>query len=366
MPSPTINPVMPPPVLPTDRVILRLLGMTEPPSAAPSGTAPAIIAKPLPAPGVAVTPEALTTIGTIVEDGHLPHLSQPAGTASTRTWISTPFGLLTSAGPPPGPVGTRLLLEVVLRGAEPAPPLAPSPLPPSPLPPLPATALSATSTDETSWPALRDIMSTVRTVAPDAAERLANITLPRIGPSLAAGMMAFVAAVRQGNPRVWLGEQTVESLHHAGHGTLIDRLSDEFAGAARLAATPGPQGWQALLLPLYDGEQLRQLRLYWQRQRRKDNQRKPGTRFVVEAELTTLGLLQLDGIFNKPQFDLVVRSSASLPAQVRGDIVEIFGDALLATNLKGAVSFQTNAALRTGPPVGDAERGPEPGIGLIV
>jgi hypothetical protein len=362
-----INPVMPPPVLPADRVILRLLGMTEPPRAAPSGTASMTIAKPLPAPGVTVAPEALTTTGTIVDGGDLPHLPQPAGPASTRTWIATPFGLLTAAGPPPGPVGTRLLLEVVLRGAgaDPAPPLAPSPMPSSALLP-PATTLSATSTAETSWPALRDIMSVVQTVAPDAAERLANVTLPRIGPSLAAGIMAFVAAVRQGSPRSWLGEQTVESLHHAGHGALVDRLSDEFAGAARLAATPGPQGWQALLLPLYDGEQLRQLRLYWQRQRRKDNQRKPGTRFVVEAELTTLGLLQLDGMFNKPQFDLVVRSSTSLPAQVRGDIVEIFGDALLATNLKGAVSFQTNTALRAGPPTGDAERGPEPGVGLIV
>jgi hypothetical protein len=77
-------------------------------------------------------------------------------------------------------------------------------------------------------------------------------------------------------------------------------------------------------------------------------------------------LLQLDGMFNKPQFDLVVRSSTSLPAQVRGDIVEIFGDALLATNLKGAVSFQANAGLRAGPPMSDTERGPEPGIGLIV
>jgi hypothetical protein len=206
----------------------------------------------------------------------------------------------------------------------------------------------------------------VQTVAPDAAERLANVTLPRVGPSLAAGMMGFVAALRQGSPRAWLGEQTVESLHHAGHGALIDKLADEFAMATRQAAAPGPHGWQTLLLPLYDGETLQQLRLYWQRQRHKPDQRKPGTRFVVEAELTTLGMLQLDGIFNKPQFDLVVRSSASLPAAIRGDIIEIFGDALLATNLKGAVSFQTNTALRAGPPTGDAERGPEPGIGLIV
>jgi hypothetical protein len=102
--------------------------------------------------------------------------------------------------------------------------------------------------------------------------------------------------------------------------------------------------------------------MYWQRQQRKSHQRKDGIRFVVEAELTTLGTLQLDGVFNKPQFDLVVRTGASLPAPVRGDIIEIFGDALLATSLKGALSFQTKTDLRAGPPLDEDE----PDQGLIV
>jgi hypothetical protein len=179
-------------------------------------------------------------------------------------------------------------------------------------------------------------------------------------------MMAFVAAARQGNPRSWLGEQTVDSLLRTGHGHLIDRLADDFVVANRVAADTGPHGWQTLLLPLYDGERLQQIRFYWQRQKRKSNGRKDGTRFVVEAELTKLGTLQLDGIFDKPQFDLVVRSSTSLPAPIRSDIIEIFGDALLATNLKGAVSFQTNSGLHAGVLTGDAEPGPDAGFGLIV
>jgi hypothetical protein len=47
---------------------------------------------------------------------------------------------------------------------------------------------------------------------------------------------------------------------------------------------------------------------------------------------------------------------------MRGDIIEIFGDALLATHLKGGVIFQVTADLRPGPPEIDGDAG----MGLIV
>lgn len=223
--------------------------------------------------------------------------------------------------------------------------------------PLAPAAQSSTP----SWPALRSLMTAIEAIGPGAVEHLANVTLPRIGPNLAVGMMAFVTALRQGNPRAWLGDQTVEALQRAGQHGAIDRLADEFAAVSRYAADSGTQNWQTLLLPLYDGERLEQLRLYWQRQNRKPGARKGGMRFIVEAHLTNFGVLQLDGAFEKPQFDLVVRSAASLTAQVRADIAEIFGDAMLATGLKGTVNFQIKADLRAGPP-----DEPGAGAGLIV
>lgn len=354
-----------PSALPSDQVILRLLGMESPQAPSSLANISAAAGDPRVAPGVTVPSGALTTVGTVVEGPDLPQAlpqqsattAQVAGKASApaQTWIATPFGVVSTPGPAPGPVGTRLLLEVMLRSeAAPMPSTATAA-------PLPAPLSAADKT----WPALRDIMAAVPSIAPDAAEHLVNVTLPRIGPNLAAGMMAFVAAARQGNPRSWLGEQTVDSLLRSGHGHLIDRLGDDFALTARVAAESAPQGWQAMLVPLFDGERLQQLRFYWQRQKRKAEDRKPSTRFVVEAELTQLGMLQLDGIYDKPQFDLVVRTSTSLPGTIRSDIIEIFGDALLATNLKGAVSFQTNASLRAGALAGE-EPTADTGIGLIV
>ena len=280
-----------------------------------------------------------------------------AATAATpgKTLIATPFGLLSAAGVAPAPVGSQVLLELVALGD-----------PSDPRLPLSGAAgkaimTAAPSGAERSWPALRNLLSVMQSVAPGAAEHLVNVTLPQIGPNLTAGMMMFIGALRQGNPRAWLGEQTTEILQRTGHGAAIDKLGDEMTTATRLASETNPQGWQSLLMPLYDGSQLQQLRMYWQRQPRKGNQSKEGTRFVIEAELTSLGLLQLDGVYNKPQFDLVVRTTTSMPAAMRSDIIEIYSDALLATSLKGAVSFQTAADLRPGPP-----ENADDGGGLIV
>lgn len=356
-----------PPALPSDRVILRLLGIAPPQSPSPMGTSAAVAAaNPQIANGLSIAADARTMIGTIVAGENNETLPSSAGTAinanstttsaaAAKTLIATPFGLLSATGPAPAPVGSQVLLELVALGE----PLESRLL-------LSGAAgkavMAAPHGADKSWPALRNLLTVMQSVAPGAAEHLSNVTLPQLGPNLTAGMMMFIGAVRQGNPRSWLGEQTTEILQRTGHGALVDKLGDEMAAASRLAAETTPQGWQSLLMPLYDGSQLQQLRLYWQRQSRKPNQSKEGTRFVIEAELTALGMLQLDGIYNKPQFDLVVRTTASMPAAMRGDIIEIYSDALLATSLKGAVSFQTAADLRAGPP----DDPDEAGGGLIV
>ena len=116
----------------------------------------------------------------------------------------------------------------------------------------------------------------------------------------------------------------------------------------RIAGDTGPSGWQSLPVPLFDGERIQQIRMYMRRTRRKAGEH-GATRFMIEAELTRLGSVQLDGLISKPQFDLVVRTRTGLPPAMRGDIIEIFGDALLATNLKGAVDFQVAADMRERP-----------------
>lgn len=327
-----------------DPVMLRFVGVELPGSAA--GSVPRTAAAPHAAP-----PQ--TIVGTIIESTDAGAHSAPTPGATAKMLISTPLGVLSVPGVAPGPVGTRLILEQM--------PL--SDMPPAAMhrSDLAGSLVASASGRGQEWAVLRDIITATTVVDPGLADHLLNVTLPRVGPNFAAGLLVFIAALRQGNPRAWLGEQTIDALQRGGHGGLIDKLGDEFAALNRLAADSSPGGWQTLLVPLFDGERIQQIRMYMRRPRRKNGER-GGTRFMIEAELTKLGPVQLDGLISKPQFDLVVRTRTGLPPAMRGDIIEIFGDALLATHLKGAVIFQVTADLRPGPPESDGEAG----VGLVV
>ena len=136
-------------------------------------------------------------------------LESPGG--ATNTLIRTPLGVLVLPGAAPGPPGTRLLLEVVPRADVPAAAVH--------RPELTRSAPASGGPRGEDWPLLREITAAARSADPALAERLMNTTLPRVGPNLAAGLLAFVAALRQGNPRAWLGEQTVDALQRAGTAT---------------------------------------------------------------------------------------------------------------------------------------------------
>lgn len=332
-----------------ETVMLRLVGI-EPPGSAPTTVAgnaprmtPAAPAGPL-----------QTIVGTVMESsGAVGRSSSTVPGTAAKMLISTPLGVLSLPGAPLGPVGTRLVLELMPRSEMPTAAVHRTD--------LAGSLVASASGRGQEWAVLRDIITAMTVANPGLADHLLNVTLPRVGPNFAAGLLVFVAALRQGNPRAWLGEQTIDALHRSGHGTLIDKLGDEFAALNRLAADTSPSGWQSLLVPLFDGERIQQIRMHMRRSRRKNGER-GGTRFMIEAELTKLGPVQLDGLISKPQFDLVVRTRTGLPPAMRGDIIEIFGDALLVTHLKGAVLFQVTADLRPGPPDSDGEAG----VGLVV
>jgi len=117
-----------------------------------------------------------------------------------------------------------------------------------------------------------------------------------------------------------------------------------------------------MVLPLFDGERLQQIRMHMRRARKDKGEGRDGVRFIVEAELSRLGPLQLDGLVRMPAFDLVVRSREPLAPAMRADILQIFGDALAAAGLKGGVTFTATPDIRPGP----FEDRPDAGYGLTV
>jgi len=105
-----------------------------------------------------------------------------------------------------------------------------------------------------------------------------------------------------------------------------------------------------LTLPLMTGAVVEPLRLYV---RRRDDDTPEagddGTRFVLEAELSRLGALQLDGLVRQKRLDVVLRSHAPLPAELRTEAAAIFRSASAAQGFAGEIAFATVANFSVAP-----------------
>lgn len=337
--SPAASPLSPPaklpiPVADTDSVPLRVLGVAPAPSRAAPGAPPAEAPMPRIAPGLVPADDAVTFVGTVMPN-------QVAGEANgSATLLRTPFGLLRLPLPVQQPPGSQVLLELLT-------PRAPQPLPSDRIAQDLGASRRMTALGQ-EWPALRDVMETLDAEAPEAVRQAAMNAVPRVGPTLTAGLLLFIAAARSGSLRQWLGDDAVETLERGGHGALAARLADDMANLPRLAETQ-PNGWQTLLLPIFDGDKLRQIRMSMRRARKDSSGRNDGARFIIEAELSKLGALQLDGLVRLPHFDLAVRTQDNLPPEIRANIMEIFNDAMQAAKLAGSVSFQVAREMKAGP-----------------
>ncbi len=340
--SPAAAPLPPPAKLlpahlPTDadadRVPLRVLGLTPTPPRVAPGAPPAEAPMPRIAPGLVPADDAVTFVGTVMPN-------QSAGETHAVTLLRTPFGILRLPLPAQQPPGSQILFELL-------PPRAPQPLPSDRMAQDLGASRRMTALGQ-EWPALRDVMETLDAEAPEIVRQTVANAVPRVGPTLTAGLLMFIAAARSGSLRQWIGDDAVETLERSGHGALAARLADDVANLPRLAETQS-NGWQTLLLPIFDGDKLRQIRMSMRRARKDSSGRNDGARFIIEAELSKLGALQLDGLVRLPHFDLAVRTQDNLPPEIRANIMEIFNDAMQATKLAGSVSFQVAREMKAGP-----------------
>ena len=68
----------------------------------------------------------------------------------------------------------------------------------------------------------------------------------------------------------------------------------------------------------------------------------PGTRFIIDVNLSRLGRVQLDGILTETNknFDLMIRSDQKFLPEMQADILSIFETAQGVTRLTGWLRFQ--------------------------
>ena len=251
-------------------------------------------------------------------------------TANSRLAISTA---------PPGPEGTGVLLEVISHSAHRAERIA-----------------AVSNSHQTfvklagEWASLKETVGLLNTTGTQIAAPIIQPALPTPGATLASTILFFLSALKGGNFRNWLGHDNISQLESAQQGQLLARLGDDFVQLGRLTSEPQPSGWQVMLVPIVQGDGLEQIRMYYRhRQGSNEKDEDLASRFIVEAELSRFGLVQLDGLVRPSQFDLVLRSDVEFATNMQDDIRSIFQSALEISSLNGAVRFEGRSEVAVDP-----------------
>lgn len=286
-----------------------------------------------PAPPVVQSPPPAANLGLAI--GTTLTATITGTTTSGQPIVHTSSGVLTLAARSLLPTGTIITLKVA---SDSAPPKLPAPNADMSLRQVLASR---------SWPALSEVMAALQEVDAAQAQHLVNTIIPRPGTQLAANILLFLVALRGGDVRAWLGEGPGGALQRWKPGVL-SRLGDEFALLARAREDPLPGNWQMSLIPLFNGSDIDQVRLFMRRHGEateddEDGEAEGGVRFIIDLELDRLGRLQFDGLVQgkDKRFDLILRSAGDLPLHVSSDIRQIFADACELTGIKGGIVFQS-------------------------
>lgn len=248
--------------------------------------------------------------------------------------LATKQGMLALNVPaslPPGAKVTAALTDLAQAMQAAAPTL---PGPPGPL-------------DGRDWPAMRQLMATLAAADPALAKSMLA-TMPQPNRKLTAAIGFFLAAMRGGDAAGWLGDDATGALDKAGRRDLLERLEKDFDGLRREAAEPLPGDWRSYTIPLMDANGPKPIKLHVHPLKEDEEgggkeRSKPGSRFVIDLDLSRFGPMQLDGLVRPNHFDLILRSHAALPPELRVELIQVFADSVRAVGYSGGLSFQSGA-----------------------
>lgn len=244
------------------------------------------------------------------------------------------------------PVGSTVTLDVITAQAPHTPDAATGGI--KLAGPTPAPSGLPLSTPAMGWGSLSEAVQLLQRTDPQAAAQL-TAAIPDGGARTAVAAMAFVQAMRSGDPRQWPGDTALRGLERAGPrgAQLAAQISGDIREMARAADTPGE--WRTLPMPWNADGRIERIALITRREdagdeeaEKKKSGKGKGTRFLINLELSRLGEMQLDGMFVKSTraFDMMIRTKTALPDDMRRDLTGLFAHSNAAMGLKGALTFQ--------------------------
>jgi hypothetical protein len=169
-----------------------------------------------------------------------------------------------------------------------------------------------------------------------------RLPIPETGLRLAPSILLFLAAIKGGRLSNWLaGPDRSDTWATAGADD--GKPSTDVTAFMRRIDTAAGE-WRLFLLPLLHAGLRSQVRLYLRTP--GDDREASGlepldqaTRFVIEAEISSLGGIQLDGLVAAGRFDLNFRSHVRMRPDLRRGIIDIYEAALRGEGWRGRINF---------------------------
>lgn len=262
--------------------------------------------------------------------------------------LQTPLGSMSITVPNPPPAGTQLLLTMVGD------------------PRLPAPGSAMAQGSGPRYQALQEALTLLQGGNASAAQRLTQSLIPQPNAQFGLAALFFVTAMRNGGVDRWLGGDTARALSAAGGGKsgLLAKLEGDMGAAPARARDAAGQDWRVSTLPFLSDGQVDQIRLYIRDRGGQDAQdgddaQPEAKRFVIEANFSRLGPLQLDGLTRDKHVDVMVRTQQALDPDAREDIRALFADTVTALGLTGRIDFSTVPKFDLFPDSDDNAPGPE-------
>lgn len=318
---------------------------------------PASNAQATSSPQQAATPAKANATAPLPPAGILAYVLGHEGDGATI--LQTPIGTLKTYLPQKLPVGSAVRMDVM-------PTALPQPGAAGATAPAPGDPASDVVALAQTWPALDEALNLLP--ASNDGARPLMAAMPEIGPRLTSGLLFFIAAVKTGDLKQWIGPRALAALESRAPA-LVERLKGDMTQLQGLLVDSPLQQWNSAMVPMLYQGQLEHARLFFRDDSGEgDGKKKKGEgdqRFIVEVDTSHLGEVQFDGFVRKSaqakQFDLIVRSSLALPNELQAQIRITFENGMNSSGMKGYLAFQQGSQHFVRPMASNSKpSGPQP------
>lgn len=313
------------PVAPPQTASVAVTATPQPTVTSPATTAPAATAATAATAVATATP---TLTATVLE-----------GSTATGLTLSSPIGMIRLLSPTPLPPGTQVQFQVEYFQAPTQPTFPGTPAPTAAHPQEVLKELASLP-----MPAGAGGFPVIGAGAPYQPH-----LLPHPGKELTTELVFLMSALKGGDLRKWLGDETMKRLEDS-KADLLKQISAEFATMRRNVGEEGdPVRGTLYHLPFATAAGVEPIRIFHRDNGNKskaepEQKGESGEHFLVDIHFTRIGTLQLDGFVKKGReqksFDLIIRSENPLEDELKQGIREIFQGASELSGMNGALSFR--------------------------